>query len=178
MQDQGSLKQFVRTIPDWPVPGVQFRDLTPLFANPKASRQCLDRLVERYLDRDVTQVAAIEARGFIFGAMLANELNVPLILVRKGAKLPGAVIKQSFDMEYGTRTLEISTGLVNVNDRVLIFDDLIATGGSALATSTLIKSTGASIEEVACLIDLPDLGGTMKLAQAGLSTYSLMAFGA
>lgn len=174
--DQITLKNLIHSYKDWPVEGNTFRDLTPLFNDNKALHLCAHAFVERYLDFGLTHLAAIEARGFILGSIVAYQLNIPIILVRKDGKLPGDVIRDTFNMEYGDRTLEIQAGSCGQGDRVLIFDDLIATGGSVLAASTLIRRAGAEVAEAAAVVDLPDSGGVEALGQANIPTFTLLAY--
>lgn len=174
--DQITLKNLIHSYPDWPVSGMTFRDLTPLFNDNKALHLCAHAFVERYISDRLTHVAAIEARGFILGSIVAYQLNLPIILVRKNGKLPGPVVRDTFSMDYGERTLEVQEGCCGPGDRVLIFDDLIATGGSILAASTLIRQLGAEVAEAAAVVDLPDLGGIEALGDANIPTFSLLAY--
>lgn len=174
--DQISLKHLITSYPDWPVQGTTFRDLTPLFNDNKALHLCAHAFIERYLDTGITHVAAIEARGFILGSIIAYQLNIPVILVRKNGKLPGKVIQDTFSMEYGERRLEVQQGCCGEGDKVLIFDDLIATGGSILAASSLIQQLGAEVYEAAAVVDLPDQGGIGVLGQANIPTFTLLAY--
>ncbi|WP_028670120.1 adenine phosphoribosyltransferase [Saccharospirillum impatiens] len=174
--DQITLKNRIKSYPDWPVTGITFRDLTPLFNDNRALHLCAHAFVERYLEANITHVAALEARGFILGSIIAYQLNLPIILVRKGGKLPGAVASEDFSLPHGKRRLELQKGSCGDGDRVLIFDDLIATGGSALAASTLIQSQGARVVEAAAVVDLPDMGGVEVLGEAGIPTFTLLAY--
>lgn len=174
--DQITLKNRIKSYPDWPEAGITFRDLTPLFNDNRALHLCAHAFVERYLEADITHVAALEARGFILGSIIAYQLNLPIILVRKGGKLPGKVASEHFTLPHGARSLEMQKGSCSDGDRVLIFDDLIATGGSALAASTLIQSQGASVVEAAAVVDLPDMGGVEILGEAGIPTFTLLAY--
>lgn len=174
--DQITLKNLIHSYPDWPVEGMTFRDLTPLFNDNKALHLCAHAFVERYINAGLTHVAAIEARGFVLGSIVAYQLNLPIILVRKNGKLPGPVVQDTFAMEYGQRTLEIQEGSCGDGDRILIFDDLIATGGSVLAASTLIQRLGAKVTEAAAVVDLPDEGGVETLGEANIPTFTLLAY--
>lgn len=174
--DQITLKNRIKSYPDWPEAGITFRDLTPLFNDNRALHLCAHAFVERYLEADITHVAALEARGFILGSIIAYQLNLPIILVRKGGKLPGPVAREHFSLPHGERSLEMQKSSCGDGDRVLIFDDLIATGGSALAASTLIQSQGASVVEAAAVVDLPDMGGIEVLGEAGIPTFTLLAY--
>lgn len=174
--DQITLKNLIHSYKDWPVKGNTFRDLTPLFNDNKALHLCAHAFVERYLDTGLTHLAAIEARGFILGSIVAYQLNIPIILVRKDGKLPGKVVRDTFTMDYGERSLEVQDGCCGEGDKVLIFDDLIATGGSVLAASTLIRKLGAEVAEAAAVVDLPDSGGIKMLGDAAIPTFTLLAY--
>lgn len=174
--DECYVKSVMRTIPDWPEPGIMFRDITPLFKDPKALRMISDAFIQRYIDSDITHIASIDARGFLIGSIMAYQLNIPLVLVRKKGKLPGATISQEYKLEYGSSTVEMQADAVGEGDKVLIFDDLIATGGTVLAASTIVKELGASVSEVATLINLPDLQGSTKIQEAGIPVFSLMSY--
>ena len=174
--DECYIKSVMRTIPDWPEPGIMFRDITPLFKDPKALRMISDTFIQRYIDSDITHIASIDARGFLIGSIMAYQLNIPLVLVRKKGKLPGATISQEYKLEYGSATVEMQADAVTKGDNVLIFDDLIATGGTVLAASTIIAELGASVAEVATLINLPDLQGSRKIQEAGIPVFSLMSY--
>lgn len=174
--DEFFIKALVRAVPDWPRKGMVFRDVAPLFRDPKALRMVADSLVQRYIDCDLTHVAAVEARGFPLGAILTYELNLPLVLIRKQGKLPPETISQSYQMEYDHQTLEISADALGSGDRVLLVDDLIATGNTLLSASMLIRELGAKVSEVAAIIDLPDLQGSTVLGEANIPVYTLCAF--
>jgi adenine phosphoribosyltransferase len=174
--DEHYVKSVVRSIPDWPEPGILFRDITPIFQDPRASRMVANAFIDRYMQMDVTHIACIDARGFLFGAIIAHQLNKPLILVRKKGKLPGETIHQDYTLEYGTASVEIQKDAVTAGDKVVLIDDLIATGGTALAACTLINGLGASVVEVAALIDLPDLNGSQKIQDTGVPVYCLLAY--
>lgn len=174
--DECYIKSVMRTIPDWPEPGIMFRDITPLFKDPKALRMISDAFIQRYIDSDITHIASIDARGFLIGSIMSYQLNIPLVLVRKKGKLPGETISQEYKLEYGSAEVEMQKDAVAEGDRVLIFDDLIATGGTVLAASTIVKELGASVAEVATLINLPDLQGSQKIQEAGIPVFSLMSY--
>lgn len=174
--DEYYVKSVIRTIPDWPEPGINFRDIAPIFQDPKAMKMVASAFVQRYLDMQPSHIACIDARGFLFGSILAYELNLPLVLVRKKGKLPGETLHQEYTLEYGTASVEMQADSLNEGDRVVLIDDLIATGGTILAACTLIKKLGAEVIEAAALIDLPDLGGSTKIQDAGVSVYALLAF--
>jgi adenine phosphoribosyltransferase len=174
--DEFYVKSVVRSIPDWPEPGILFRDITPIFQDPKASRMVANAFVDRYMSMNVSHIACIDARGFLFGAIIAHELKKPLVLVRKKGKLPGETISQDYTLEYGTASVEIQKDALKSGDRVVLIDDLIATGGTALAACTLINGLGAEVVEVAALIDLPDLAGSTKIQDTGVPVHCLLAY--
>lgn len=174
--DEFFIKSLVRAVPDWPSNGVVFRDVAPVLQNPRALRMVADSLVQRYIDSDLTHVAAVDARGFPIGTLLAYQLNRPLILIRKQGKLPPPTISQSYQMEYEHQALEISVDACGSGDRILLVDDLIATGSTLLSASMLIRELGATISEIAAIIDLPDLQGSTVLGEANIPVYTLCAF--
>ena len=170
------LKTLIRTIPDYPKKGILFRDITTLIEDPKGFRECVERLAAAHRDKGITHVAGIEARGFIFGAGVAIALDVGFIPVRKKGKLPGETIGQNYALEYGVDTIEIHADVVNADDSVLLVDDLIATGGTALAAATLLRRTGATVDHAGFVIDLIDLGGADKLRAMGIDVFKLVDF--
>lgn len=174
--DEYYVKSVIRTIPDWPEPGINFRDIAPIFQDPKAMKMVANAFVQRYIDMQPSRIACIDARGFLFGSILAYELNLPLVLVRKKGKLPGETVHQEYTLEYGTASVEMQADSLVEGDRVVLIDDLIATGGTILAACTLIKKLGAEVIEASALIDLPDLGGSTKIQDAGIPVYALLAF--
>ena len=165
----------IRTIPDFPHAGIQFRDITTLLLDGPGFRRTVERLGAA-ADADVDLIAGIEARGFVFGAALAAALGKGLVLVRKKNKLPGAVIGVNYALEYGDDRVEIHADAVPAGARVLIVDDLIATGGTALAAVELLRVAKAEVTRAAFVIDLPDLGGAARLRAAGVAVTSLVAF--
>lgn len=172
MVDQ--VRSLIRTIPDFPKEGILFRDITTLLKDADGFRLAIDALVERFRDRDVNLVASIEARGLILGAPLAYLLGVGFIPVRKPGKLPATTACEEYELEYGTDAVEIHADAIRAGERVLVVDDLLATGGTALATCTLIERLGGNVVGIAFLVELPDLGGRKKLA--GYDVESLVAF--
>lgn len=174
------LKNHIRTIPDWPAPGVQFRDITPLLQNPKVFRVLIDAFVHRYMDPALRPdvVAGLDARGFILGAVIAYELNVGFVPVRKKGKLPFTTVQETYALEYGSATVELHTDAVKPGDRVLLVDDLIATGGTMMAGKKLLEKLGAVVLEGVAIVDLPELGGSQKLRAAGLQLFTLLDFSA
>ncbi len=170
------LRQQIRTVPDWPEPGVQFRDITPLLANPRAFRVLIDQFVHRYFDLRPDAIAGLDARGFIIGSVLAYELNVGFVPIRKKGKLPFTTVQETYELEYGSATVEMHTDAVKAGDRVLLIDDLIATGGTMMAGKRLLERLGAEVIEGAAIVDLPELGGSKRLRAGGLKVFSLVAF--
>jgi adenine phosphoribosyltransferase len=170
------LKLLIRSIPDYPKKGILFRDITTLIEHPQGFRESVYRLADAHRDAGITHVAGIEARGFIFGAGVAVRLGVGFVPVRKKGKLPGETIGQNYALEYGVDTIEIHADVIDSADRVLLVDDLIATGGTALAAAQLLRRTGATVANAAFVIDLFDLGGADRLRQVGLEVFSLVAF--
>lgn len=165
-----NLDAAIRKIPDFPRPGILFYDITSILMEPAAFAYCVDEMVGRYRGSRVSCVAAIESRGFLFGAPLARALDLPLILVRKQGKLPGATISRTYELEYGTDTIEVHRADVHSGQRVVIVDDLVATGGTLKATAELFADVGAQVEEVFCVIGLPFLGYDERLAPVHVET--------
>ena len=170
------IKQHIRTVPDWPAPGVQFRDITPLLANPRVFRVLIDQFVHRYFDVRPTAIAGLDARGFIIGSVLAYELNVGFIPIRKKGKLPFTTVEETYELEYGSATVEIHTDAVKQGDRIVLIDDLIATGGTMMAGSRLLQRLGATVIEGAAIVDLPELHGSRKLRDSGLPLFTMVTF--
>lgn len=172
------LKNHIRTVPDWPAPGVQFRDITPLLQDAKVFRVLIDAFVHRYMDPSMRPdvVAGLDARGFILGAVVAYELNVGFVPIRKKGKLPFTTVEETYELEYGSATVELHTDAVKSGDRVLLIDDLIATGGTMMAGMKLLEKLGARVIEGAAIVDLPELGGSDKLRAGGLSLFTLLDF--
>lgn len=159
------LKQHIRTIPNWPKPGIMFRDITTLIQNPDAFRYCIQQFKKQYQDKNITKIVGIESRGFIFGAALAYEMQLPFILIRKKGKLPAETVSQEYQLEYGTDKIEVHKDAVTNGDRVFIVDDLIATGGTCLATCQLVEKLGGTVAGCAFVINLPELKGMEKIKQ-------------
>ena len=174
--DEFSIKTLIRAIPDFPEAGMTFRDISPLLQSPRALRMVADSFIQRYVETDFSHIGIIEARGFLVGSIIAYELNKPLILFRKQGKLPGAVLSEGFSSVNGKAALEVQADSLCEGDKVLIFDDLIATGATLLAAAQLVRRMGASLHEAAAIIDLPELGGSQKLQDSGIPTFSLTAF--
>ncbi len=154
----------VRTVPDFPKPGIQFRDITPLLRDPAAMRVAVHQLVAPFHGRGITVIAGMEARGFIFGSLAAWDMGIGFVPLRKPGKLPYNVTSESYDLEYGTNTLEMHIDAIEPTDKVLLVDDLLATGGTAAASCELVKKTGAEIVACAFVIELDELQGRHKLA--------------
>ncbi|WP_347506473.1 adenine phosphoribosyltransferase [Pseudomonas anguilliseptica] len=174
--DEFTIKTLIRPVLDFPKPGMIFRDITPLFQSPRALRMVADSFIQRYVEADFSHIGAMDARGFLIGSIIAYELNKPLILFRKQGKLPADVLSESYQTEYGEAKLEVHADSLCEGDKVLIFDDLIATGGTLLAAAQLVRRMGASIIEAAAIIDLPELGGSQKLQDSGIPTFALTRF--
>lgn len=170
------LRPFIRTIPDYPRPGVQFRDITTLLGNAWAFKTAVVELTAPWLDGGITHVAGIEARGFILGGAMACQLGTAFVPLRKKGKLPHTAIRVEYSLEYGVDELEMHADGVKPGDRVLLVDDLIATGGSAAAGIRLLRTLDATVVGAAFVIDLPELGGTARLEEAGIRTVSLVRF--
>jgi len=172
------LREHIRTVPDWPAPGVQFRDITPLLQDAKVFRVLIDAFVHRYMDpaRRPDVVAGLDARGFILGAVVAYELGVGFVPIRKKGKLPFTTVEETYELEYGSATVELHTDAVRPGQRVLLIDDLIATGGTMMAGKKLLEKLGAEVTEGAVIVDLPELGGSDKLRAAGLALFTLVDF--
>ncbi len=170
------LKSLVRTIPDYPKKGILFRDISTLIENPEGFRETIDRIARKHSGLDITHVAGIEARGFIFGAAVAISLGVGFIPVRKSGKLPGETIGQNYALEYGVDTIEIHADVATDEHHILLVDDLIATGGTAIAAVHLLRRTGAKLKHAAFVIDLPEVGGADRLRAIGVEVDSLISF--
>jgi len=157
------IRSTIREIPDFPKPGILFRDITPLLANPKALRQTVKGLAEPFADVPPDCIAGMEARGFIFGSLVARYLDIGFVPLRKPGKLPATTLSQTYDLEYGTATLELHADAITVGQRVLVVDDLLATGGTAAASCALLESAGGEICGCAFVIELEGLGGRKRI---------------
>jgi adenine phosphoribosyltransferase len=171
-----TIKSRIRTVPHYPKPGVMFRDITTLLKDPVGLRITINELVNRYTGVKVDKVAGIESRGFIIGAALAFQLGVGFVPIRKKGKLPAQTVGHDYDLEYGSDRIEIHVDAVDSGDRILLVDDLLATGGTAEAAVKLIESMGGAIVECCFVIDLPDLGGRGRLISLGQKVFSLCEF--
>jgi adenine phosphoribosyltransferase len=170
------LEDHIRTIPDHPKPGIQFRDITPLLANRVAFNVAIDKIVSGVTHEGLDAVAGIDARGFIFGAAVASALGLGFIPVRKKGKLPGNVISESYALEYGTDSLELSIDDVVAGQRVLLIDDLIATGGTALAALTLLQRCNVNVVGASFVVNLPDLGGAEAIRAKDIPVTTLVDY--
>jgi adenine phosphoribosyltransferase len=171
-----TIRRHIRTVPDWPAPGVQFRDITPLLSTPRVFRVLIDEFVHRYFDVKPDAIAGLDARGFIIGSVVAYELNIGFVPIRKKGKLPFTTLQESYELEYGSATVEMHTDAVKPGDRVVLIDDLIATGGTMMAGRRLLERLGATVIEGAAIVDLPELGGSARLRDSGLALFTLVDF--
>ena len=170
------IKRYIRTIPDYPKPGIMFRDITTLLSNLHGFRAAVDELAWPFLKGEIDYVAGIEARGFILGGAVAHSLGRGFIPIRKKGKLPGATISQSYTLEYGEAVVEVHDDAMQPGEKVLLVDDLLATGGTAEAGIRLIERLGAEVVGCAFVVDLPDLGGRKRLESMGMEVHALCAF--
>ena len=170
------VKDYIRTIPDFPHAGIMFRDVTTLFLDPRGFRMAVDQLLHPYAGVRFDKVAGLEARGFILGGAIAHQLSVGFVPIRKAGKLPGKVISQDYKLEYGEATMELHDDSLQAGEKVLLVDDLLATGGTAEAGIKLIEKLGAEVIGCSFIIDLPELGGREKLAAMGQDVHALCEF--
>ena len=170
------VKDYIRTIPDFPHEGIMFRDVTTLFGDPRGFRMAVDQLLAPFAGRRIDQVVGLEARGFILGGAVAHQLSAGFVPVRKKGKLPAATLSEDYALEYGTATVEIHDDAIEPGQTVLIVDDLLATGGTAEAGIKLVERLGGNILGCAFVIDLPDLGGRKRLEALGMDVHALCAF--
>ncbi|SMY06567.1 adenine phosphoribosyltransferase [Flavimaricola marinus] len=171
-----TVKDYIRTIPDFPHKGIMFRDVTTLFSDPRGFRIAVDQLLHPYTGTDIDRVAGLEARGFILGGAIAHQLSQGFVPIRKKGKLPGRTIEQSYSLEYGEATMEVHDDAFQPGERVLLVDDLLATGGTAEAGIKLIERLGAQVVGCAFVIDLPELGGRKRLEALGMDVHALCSF--
>ena len=167
------IEQYISTVPDFPKPGIQFKFYPNLLRSPQAFHRVTKTLAERYQNRDIDVIVGLDSRGFIFGTALAYEMNLPFVMIRKKGKLPRQTESIDFSLEYGTATFEIEVESILDGERVLIIDDLLATGGTAAAASELVEKVGGEVVEVACLIELIGLNGREKLGRPFHALYSV-----
>ena len=172
------LRSHIRTVPDWPAPGVQFRDITPLLQDPRVFRVLIDAFVHRYMDPALRPdvVDGLDARGFILDSVIAYELGLGFVPIRKKGKLPFTTVEETYELEYGSATVELHTDAVRPGQRVLLIDDLIATGGTMMAGKKLLEKLGATVMEGAAIVDLPELGGSARIKAAGLPLFTLVEY--
>jgi adenine phosphoribosyltransferase len=171
-----TVKDYIRTIVDFPREGILFRDVTTLFADARGFRMAIDQLLHPYAGERIDRVAGLEARGFILGGAIAHQLSVGFVPIRKKGKLPGATVAQEYTLEYGEAVMEMHDDALEPGERVLLVDDLLATGGTAEAGIRLIERLGAEVAGCAFIIDLPDLGGRRRLQGLGMKVHSLCSF--
>lgn len=171
-----TVKDYIRTIPDFPHKGIMFRDVTTLFGDPRGFRIAVDQLLHPYAGMQIDKVAGLEARGFILGGAVAHQLGKGFVPVRKKGKLPGKTIEQTYKLEYGTATVEIHDDAFLAGEKVLIVDDLLATGGTAEAGIKLVEALGAEVIGCAFVVDLPDLGGRKLLESMGVAVHALCQY--
>jgi len=171
-----SVKDYIRTIVDFPHEGIMFRDVTTLFADPRGFRMAIDQLLHPYAGVRFDKVVGLEARGFILGGAVAHQLSAGFVPIRKKGKLPGAVISEDYQLEYGEAVVEIHDDAIQPGEKVLVVDDLLATGGTAEAGIKLIERLGGEIIGCAFVIDLPDLGGRTRLEALGMDVHALCAY--
>ncbi len=176
MPVERTVKDFVRTIPDFPKPGIMFRDVTTLFKDARGLRMAVDQLLHPYSGDKIDKVAALESRGFVIGGAVAHQISAGFVLVRKKGKLPGSVISESYELEYGSEVMEIHDDAIEAGERVLLVDDLLATGGTAAAGIALLERLGAEVVGCAFVIDLPSLGGRQRLEALGYQVHCLCEF--
>ena len=176
MTPQKIVKDYIRSIVDFPHEGIIFRDVTTLFADARGFRMAVDQLLQPYAGTPIDKVVGLEARGFILGGAVAHQLSTGFVPIRKKGKLPGAVISQAYQLEYGEAVMEIHDDAIRAGERVLIVDDLLATGGTALAAIDLCRRLGADVVGLAVVIDLPELGGARVVKDAGVEVHALCAF--
>ncbi|WP_102784961.1 adenine phosphoribosyltransferase [Thalassospira sp. GB04J01] len=171
-----SIKSLIRTIPDYPKKGIMFRDITTLFSDADGLRDVIDGFAAEYQDKNIDVIAGIEARGFVIGPAVAVALGIGFVTVRKKGKLPAETISVEYDLEYGSDVIEIHKDSIKPGQRVLIMDDLIATGGTALGAIDLVEKAGGDVAGCAFIIDLPDLGGAQKIRDRGVEEFHLVEF--
>ena len=171
-----TVKDYIRTIADFPHDGILFRDVTTLFADPRGFRLAVDQMLEPYVGQKIDKVVGLEARGFILGGAIAHQLSAGFVPIRKKGKLPGATISQGYSLEYGEAIVELHQDAVLPGEKILLIDDLLATGGTAAAGIALLERLGAEIVNCAFIVELPALGGRTKLEAMGMDLHALCAF--
>lgn len=176
MPKSTNVKDYIRTIADFPHEGIMFRDVTTLFADPRGFRMAVDQMLHPYAGLRIDKVVGLEARGFILGGAMAHQLSVGFVPIRKKGKLPGKVISEDYQLEYGEAVVEVHDDAIAAGETVLLVDDLLATGGTAEAGIRLIERLGGEIVGCAFIIDLPELGGRARLEKLGMDVHALCAF--
>lgn len=176
MKPAKTVKDYIRTIPDFPHEGIMFRDVTTLFADPRGFRIAIDQLLHPYAGEQIDKVVGLEARGFILGGAIAHQLSLGFVPIRKKGKLPGKTIEQSYTLEYGEAVMEMHDDVIEPGEKILVVDDLLATGGTAEAGIKLIEQLGGEVIGCAFIIDLPELGGRAKLEALGMNLHALCEF--
>lgn len=174
--NQQKIKELIRTVPNFPHEGIMFRDVTTLLKDPTGLQLTTEEYAAHLSNIDFDVVVGIESRGFILGAILAYKFNKGFVPARKKGKLPGKVISQTYDLEYGTDTLELHIDALTAGQKVLIIDDLLATGGTALGAIKLVEQVGAIVVEVGVIVDLPDLNGKKKIQEQGYNVFTIVEF--
>jgi adenine phosphoribosyltransferase len=177
MLDTKSVQDYIRTMPDFPHEGIMFRDVTTLFLDPRGFRLAIDQLLAPFVGQEIDLVTGLEARGFILGGAVAHQLSKGFVPIRKKGKLPGATVEQDYELEYGSATVEIHDDAVQAGDKILLVDDLLATGGTAEAGIKLIERLGGEVIGCAFVVDLPELGGRKKLEDMGMSVHAICTYG-
>ncbi len=176
MPPKKSVEDYIRTIPDFPHKGIMFRDVTTLFSDPRGFRICIDQLLSPYAGMQIDKVVGLEARGFILGGAVAHQLSVGFVPIRKKGKLPGKTIEQAYQLEYGEAVMELHEDAILPGEKILVVDDLLATGGTCEASIKLIERLGGEIISAAFVIDLPELGGRERLEKMGIDLHWLCEF--
>ena len=171
-----SVQDYIRTIVDFPHEGIMFRDVTTLFADPRGFRMAIDQMLHPYAGLQIDKVVGLEARGFILGGAIAHQLSVGFVPIRKKGKLPGATISQAYTLEYGEAVVEVHDDAITAGEKILLVDDLLATGGTAEAGVKLVEQLGGDIVAAAFVVDLPDLGGNKRLTDMGIDVHILCEF--
>ncbi|MEL6806734.1 MAG: adenine phosphoribosyltransferase [Pseudomonadota bacterium] len=176
MPTNKTVRDYIRTIVDFPHEGIMFRDVTTLFADPRGFRMAIDQMLHPYAGMQIDKVVGLEARGFILGGAIAHQLSVGFVPIRKKGKLPGATISQAYTLEYGEAIVELHDDAIQAGEKILLVDDLLATGGTAEAGIKLIERLGGEIISCAFVIDLPDIGGRARLEAMGMDVHALCEF--